>query len=217
MIQGITMLERTYLQCCKALDNKFIYVATDDERIEKFCKQKNINTIFTSRDCLTGTDRVAEVAKTLDFDIFLNVQGDEPIFNPDDITTLINESLKHPETIICGYTEIKKDEQYLNNQIPKVIFDKNNNLLYMSRSPIPGSKKNQLKKAYRQVCAYSFPKDKLEIFGKEKKKSFFEDIEDLEILRFLENGIPVKMLEMSDKSISVDNPEDIHEVEKILK
>ena len=111
----------------------------------------------------------------------------------------------------------KKSEQYLSNQIPKVIFDKNKNLLYMSRSSIPGNKKNQLKKAYRQVCAYSFPKDKLEIFGKEKKKSFFEDIEDLEILRFLENGIPVKMIEMSDKSISVDNPEDIFEVENILK
>ena len=217
LIQGVPMLERTYQQCCKALDSSFIYVATDDKRIEEFCEQKNIKTIFTSKDCLTGTDRVAEAARNLDFDIFINVQGDEPVFNPEDISSLINQSLKYPESVICGYAEIKKSKQYLSNQIPKVIFDKNKNLLYMSRSPIPGNKKNQLKKAYRQVCAYSFPKDKLEIFGKDKKKSFFEDIEDLEILRFLENGIPVKMIEMSDKSISVDNPEDIFEVEKILK
>jgi len=216
MIQGIAMLERTYKQCCKALDNKFIYIATDDERIEEFCKQKNIKTILTSKNCLTGTDRVAEAARSLDFDIFINVQGDEPIFNPDDISILLKKSLKYQSSVICGYAEIKTSEQYGSNQIPKVIFDKENNLLYMSRSPIPGNKNNQLKKAYRQVCAYSFPKDKLEIFGKEKKKSFFEEIEDLEILRFLEHGIPVKMLEMSDKSISVDNPEDIIEVDKYL-
>ena len=122
-------MERTFHNA-KALDNKFIYVATDDERIEKFVNKKTLTQYLPPETVLLGQIESAEVAKTLDFDIFLNVQGDG-IFNPDDITTLINGYLKHPETIICGYTEIKKDEQYLSQSNSKVIFDKNNNLLYI--------------------------------------------------------------------------------------
>tara|TARA_B100001057_G_C22733043_1_gene904626 strand:+ start:409 stop:1131 length:723 start_codon:yes stop_codon:yes gene_type:complete len=216
LINGISMLERTFLQCKKAFDHKSIYVATDDIRIMKFCKEKKINAIQTSKRCLTGTDRVAEVAKKIQADTYLNVQGDEPLFNPLDIKKLISESKKNPSNILCGYTLIKDKSLFFDSQIPKVVFDKKFNLLYMSRNPIPGNKENKFDFAYRQVCAYSFPRKDLLLFSSLKNKSLLEGSEDLELLRFLEMGKKIKMIKMSDASISVDNPDDIKKVESIL-
>lgn len=216
LINGISMLERTYLQCKKAYDHKSIYVATDDNRIVKFCKEKKINVIKTSKRCLTGTDRVAEVAKKIKADTYINVQGDEPLFNPLDIKKLISESKKNPSNILCGYTPIKDKSLFFDSQIPKVVFDKKLNLLYMSRSPIPGNKKNKFDFAFRQVCAYSFPRKDLLTFSSLKNKSPLESSEDLELLRFLELGKRIKMIKMSDVSISVDNPDDIKKVESKL-
>ena len=85
----------------------------------------------------------------------------------------------------------------------------------MSRSTIPGSKKFKFREAYRQVCIYSFPKDKLKHFNY-KKKTRFENIEDIEILRFLELGIRVKMIELSNKSIAVDTKKDLNKVRKLI-
>ena len=157
-LKGKTMIERTFLQCAKAFDRNLIYVATDSITILNHCKKKNMNCILTSKNCLTGTDRVAEVANKIKVDSYINVQGDEPIFNPTDIKKLVKISKKYPDSILNGYCEISNIDLYKSVNIPKVVFSKNNNLLYMSRSPIPGNKKSIFKKAYRQVCAYVFPR-----------------------------------------------------------
>ena len=101
------------------------------------------------------------------------------------------------------------------SQLPKVVFNNKKELLYMSRAPIPNNKKLNNKNFYKQVCIYSIPKKLLEIFGK-RKKTYFENIEDIEIVRFLELGFVVKMIELSD-TISVDFPADIKKVERIFK
>ena len=88
--------------------------------------------------------------------------------------------------------------------------------MYISRGPIPFNKEKLFKSGYRQVCVYSFPRDKLIMFSKLSKKSFFEKVEDIEILRFLEMGEKVKMLRLSDKSISVDTRHDLKRVSKLL-
>jgi 3-deoxy-manno-octulosonate cytidylyltransferase (CMP-KDO synthetase) len=95
--------------------------------------------------------------------------------------------------------------------MPKVIFNKRKELIYMSRAPIPSNKKNEFKKGFRQVCGYAFSRKSLEIFDI-KSKTYFESIEDIELLRFLELGVKVKMVEMSKKSIPVDVREDIKKV-----
>lgn len=215
MLKGKTMIERTFLQCSKAFDRKQIFVATDSKKINKFCKSKNINCIITSKKCLTGTDRVAEVAQKIRVDSYINVQGDEPIFNPEDIKKLINFSKKNPKDIINGYCKIKSLKLFKNRNIPKVVFDNNKNLLYMSRSPIPGNKKNKFINGYRQVCAYVYPRQKLLAF-KNNKKTYFENTEDIEILRFLEFGFNVKMLELSDTSKAVDTKSDFYNLLKII-
>ena len=216
-IGGLPMIVRTYNQCKKVVDANKIVVATDSLKIKKICDKYNIRSIITSDKCLTGTDRVAEVAKKINCNFYINVQGDEPFFNPQDLKKLIKEAIKNPKEIINGYTEIKDKKLFFNSSIPKLIFDQNSYLLYMSRGPIPSNKKYNFEKAWRQVCAYSFPKKMLEAFSKIKKKTPIESIEDIEILRFLEQGYKVKMIKMSNKSLAVDNKEDLKNAKIYLK
>ena len=216
-INGIPMIIRTFNQCKKAVPTSKIIVATDDKRIQKICSKNGVNSIITSKKCLTGTDRIAEVSKKIKKNIYINVQGDEPICNPQDIKKIVNFAKKNPNLIINGYTEIKDKEMFNSPNVPKVVFDKNEKLLYMSRAPIPSNKKKNFIKAWRQVCIYSFPYKSLKIYTSVKKKTTLESIEDLESNRFLELGYQVRMLKMSNKSVAVDTKEDLVKVKKLVK
>ena len=216
-IGGLPMIVRTYNQCAKVINKDKIVVATDNLKIKNVCDEYNIKSIITSNNCLTGTDRVAEVAKKIKCNFYINVQGDEPFFNPNDLKILIKEAEKKPNEVINGYTEIKNKKLFFNSSIPKVVFDKNGYLLYMSRGPIPSNKALEFRKAWRQVCAYSFPRKALIDFTKTKNKTPIELLEDIEILRFLENGYKVKMIKMSNKSLAVDNNEDLEKAKIYLK
>ena len=216
-IKGIPMIIRTFNQCIKAVPRSKILIATDDKRIKNICELNNINTIMTSKKCLTGTDRIAEVAKKIKRDFYINVQGDEPICNPKDINNIIRYAKKYPDQIINGFTEIKEKDQYYSPHIPKVIFDNNYNLMYMSRSAIPSNKKKQFIKAWRQVCIYSFSYKSLKDYTSVIKKTNIESIEDLESIRFLELGYKIKMLKMSNKSVAVDTKEDLLKVRNLVK
>ena len=216
-IGGLPMIVRTYNQCKKVVKKDQIIVATDSIKIKKVCDEYKINSLITSSKCLTGTDRVAEVAKKINCSFYINVQGDEPFFNPYDLKKLINIAKKKPNEIINGYAEIKDKKLFFSSSIPKVVFDKNGYLLYMSRGPIPSNKKFEFKKAWRQICAYSFPKKTLMDFSKIKNKTPMESFEDIEILRFLELGFKVKMIKMSNKSLAVDNNDDLEKAKIYLK
>ena len=169
---------------------------------------------MTSKKCLTGTDRIAEVAKKFKADFYLNVQGDEPLCNPADIKKLLKAAKKNPKTIINGYTEIKDKKLFYSGHIPKVVFRQDGRLLYQSRAPIPTTKEKKFVKSWRQVCIYSLPYESLNIFKSVNKKTPLESLEDCELLRFLELGYDVKMIKMSDKSISVDTKKNLAEVIK---
>jgi len=216
-ICGTPMIIRTYNQCKKIVPESKILIATDDLRIKKVCEKEKINVIMTSKKCLTGTDRIAEVAKKFKADFYLNVQGDEPICNPSDIKKLLITAQKYPKTIINGYTEIKDKKLFYSGHIPKVVFRKDGRLLYQSRAPIPTTKDMKFVKAWRQVCIYSLPYNSLNVFKSVNKKTPLEKLEDCELLRFLELGHEVKMIKMSNKSVSVDTKENLAEVIKIIK
>lgn len=216
-ILGKSMLSRTYEQCIKAVPKEKVYVATDDERIVEHCKELDINVLLTSDECLTGTDRVAEVATLIDADYYINVQGDEPLFNPEDIKRVINAIEEFQGEVINGYCSIENEELYKSLSIPKVVFRPDGRLLYMSRQGIPGNKSGSFVKGWRQVCIYGFPGKALKAFAAIKTKTPLEQEEDIEILRFLELGFEVRMLELSNDSIPVDNPEDVQLVEKKIK
>ncbi len=216
-INGIPMLLLTIRNCLKATNKNNIYVATESKTIKKMCNENKIQCVITSSKCLTGTDRVAEFAKKIKKDFYINVQGDEPLMPPNDIKKIINYAKKHPAKILNGYTKISDKKNFFSEHIPKLVFDKKNDLMYMSRSPIPFNKKKNFIFGHRQVCIYSFPRKMLLIFAKNKKKTIIENTEDIEILRFLEMGYKVKMLKLSNKSISVDTKKDKIKVENILK
>tara|TARA_Y100001970_G_scaffold290992_1_gene426588 strand:- start:1143 stop:1871 length:729 start_codon:yes stop_codon:yes gene_type:complete len=213
ILKGKSMIRHVYDQCLKAVPKDLIYVATEDKRIADHCKKNNIQFIMTSDKCLTGTDRLCEVSKLVEADYYINIQGDEPLFNPIDIQILIQELSKQKNLydVYCGYCSIDSEDTFFSFNMPKVIFNKRKELIYMSRAPIPSNKKNEFKKGFRQVCGYAFSKKSLEIFDI-KSKTYFESIEDIELLRFIELGVKVKMLEMSKKSIPVDVKEDIEKV-----
>ena len=172
----------------EAVGKDNVYIATENKKISDIVSKKGFNSILTSENCLTGTDRVAEVAQKIDADIYVNVQGDEPLVKPNDIKKIISAKKKYPGEIINGYTSINKEEDPNNVNIPKVIFSNNNHLIYISRKAIPGFKEeSKIPNVYfKQVCIYAFNKNELLLFKNHKSKSKIEQIEDIEILRFFE-------------------------------
>tara|TARA_B100001146_G_C16192519_1_gene439889 strand:+ start:867 stop:1604 length:738 start_codon:yes stop_codon:yes gene_type:complete len=216
-LEGKSMLLRTYEQCLKAVSADLIFVATDHDKIYQYCLDHHIQVEMTSAACLTGTDRIAEFSKKVSARTYINVQGDEPLMNPDDLKAVIKAAIKYPEEIINGYAGIDHENQYLSPHVPKVVFRPDQRLLYMSRSPIPGNKNNTFKKSWRQICIYGFPKNALSKFVEHSGKTELEQEEDIEILRFLELGYEVRMIELSKDSVAVDTPEDATVVRNILK
>jgi len=210
---GVPMVVRTYRQCVQACPPERVYVATDDPRIEVVCREQGINVLMTSAGCLTGTDRVAECADQLGADVFINVQGDEPVFNPDDLTAFIGCLAAYPGEVLNGYCSIDSEAMYISSSTPKVVMRPDGRLLYMSRSPIPGNKAQMFQRAWRQVCVYAFPRQALVDFASQPRKTPLEEMEDIEILRFLELGWEVRMVELSSESVAVDNPEDVARAE----
>ena len=125
---------------------------------------------MTSSKCLTGTDRVAEASKKIKSNIYINVQGDEPTINPSDIKKIIQAKIKYPNHVICGYDKIHKSENPSNINLPKVVVNNKQELIYISRSVLPGSKKLVKNYEYlKQVCIYTFNKKELAKFYSKKK------------------------------------------------
>ena len=216
-IFGKTMIEWVYQRCKEVINEENLIIATDHINIVEKCLEKNLNYIITSPECLTGTDRVCEVANKIKAKYYINIQGDEPVFNPVDILTLLNElKINEHYSVFGGYTKINKEEDFRSFNIPKLVLNQSEELMYISRAGIPVNKKNSFVNAYRQVCAYAFKHESLIEFSKCKKKTFFEEIEDIEILRFLELNIKVKMVRMTDKSISIDVEEDLKKLNKSM-
>ena len=214
-ICGKSMIRRTYERCSLALNSEKVYVATDDDRIYNHCRDNDMNVIMTSSSCKTGTDRVYEASCKIDADIYINVQGDEPIINPEDIKSIICESKKNPRNVISAMCSIRQ-EDFLNPTIPKVVARLDNRLMYASRAGIPGAKDLRFSSAKKQVCIYAFPKQSLEDFAVRDSKTPLENIEDIEILRYLELGYDVQMVEVSTESLAVDVPEDVEKVKRLI-
>jgi len=216
-IIGKPMIQHVWERCCLAVDSSLVYVATDSEKIQEVAIGFGANVIMTSSNCLTGTDRLAEANQQLDCDFIINVQGDEPLIEPKDVQAVIDEYLKNPGVIVNAMCKIKTDEEFRSFTVPKVVTSKTGRLLYMSRSPIPITKSNDFEFAYKQVCIYAFSRELLKFFYLQQHKTTIENVEDIEILRFIENDIPVKMIEVKSSSIAVDVPEDIYKVINELK
>jgi 3-deoxy-manno-octulosonate cytidylyltransferase (CMP-KDO synthetase) len=174
---------------------------------------------MTSTSALTGTDRLAEAAEQIEADIFINVQGDEPLVNPADILNIGHAKANSMDVVVNGYSLVSDQENPENVNIPKVITNERDELVYMSRVALPGYKdpKNAPERYKKQVCIYAFTGEELNAFRQFGRKSELERCEDIEILRFLELGKRILMIETQPGSLAVDVPEDVAGVELALK
>ena len=219
-ISGIPMIKRTYMQAMKSDRLDAVVVATDDIRIVRFCESENIAVILTSDKCLTGTDRVAEVAlhKTYsDYEFYINIQGDEPIIDPSVIDQLVESYVEYGDryTAYNLYKFIDDLSDINSDSIVKIIVNENNELMYASRLPIPFSKSGIPYIYKMQVPAYGYTSEALNVFSK-TEKTINEKFEDVELLRFIDLGFKLKMIETNAASIAVDFHEDVLKVEQYL-
>lgn len=217
-ILGIPLVVRVAQIVEAALGHENTVIATDCDQIKAVAQEFGFQVAMTSSDAMTGTDRLWEVAQEMPADIYLNIQGDEPMVKPEDIRRVFERKKEAYNTIINGYAPIGDSEDPACVNIPKVIFNEQNQLVYMSRNLIPGFKdvSNAPKKYYRQVCIYGYNYQELESFGTFGRKSALEFHEDIEILRFFELGIPIVMCELSGQALAVDVPSDVAKVEDAL-
>ena len=215
---GKSVLRRCYEQVAKVVDADSIIVATDDQRIVDECNRYEMKSIITSATCLTGTDRVAEVAQQITAQWYINVQGDEPFLSPDGLRQLIDftETASADLSVINACAPIGHEADFRSVTVPKVVRDLNGNLLYISRAAIPTTKSLQFKAAYRQVGLYAFRAVALQQFAKQADKTPLEAFEDVEILRFLELGFRVAMIEVQENGIAIDTPEDLERAKQFL-
>lgn len=217
LIKGIPMIKRTFMQATQASCLNDLYVATDNELIYDYCKNESMPVIMTNVDCLTGTDRVAEVSRNISADLYINIQGDEPVIDPLTIEEIANEyKLYSNEYIAYNLYKMADKKEAASDTIIKVITNNKDELVYMSRSLIPFEKNNLQIQYKKQVCVYGFTKESLEVFSKFKKTPN-EKHEDIELLRFVDLGYKVKMKETKCVSIAVDIPNDIVKVEEYLQ
>ena len=172
---------------------------------------------MTSQKLATGTDRVAEASKFFKTNLIINLQGDEPFINPKDIKKFCEFAVKNRNMVTNAYAKLNSIELSKNKNIPKLVLKNDNSLLYMSRSVIPGSKNNKNTKIYKQICMYGFPKKILiSFYGLKMKKTQVENIEDIEIIRLLENDIKIKMIKVSNNKLAIDTPSDLKKAKLIL-
>jgi 3-deoxy-manno-octulosonate cytidylyltransferase (CMP-KDO synthetase) len=211
-IKGRPMIQWVYESARSAALLDDVVVATDDERIASACRSFGAPVRMTSPDHRSGTERVAEVAQTIDNNIIINIQGDEPLLDGRLLDALV-EALQDPDVPMASLMRRKTDLASARdpNRV-KVVTDKDGWALYFSRSPLPFEARDFF---FQHVGLYGFQRSVLfRLCG--LPPSRLETAERLEQLRALENGIRIRMLETATAPLSVDVPRDIIEVEKIL-
>ena len=219
-ILGKPMVIRVADLSTKAVGKDNVYIATDDKRIGEKATKYGYKVIYTSEECLTGTDRVAEASLNINADIIVNVQGDEALLDPNNILKVVEEKINAKNSVVTCMAKLTPLENPNDLKTCKVVTNLKKELMYVSRTAIPSSKSGAVENAYKQVCVYAFSKKQLKDYydrGKKDGKTPCEYSEDIEIIRFLEMGIKVKMVEVKSGTLAVDFPEDVKEVEKIMK
>jgi 3-deoxy-manno-octulosonate cytidylyltransferase (CMP-KDO synthetase) len=214
-IAGKPMILRTLERAREAVPNDKIFIATDSREIVDVCNADGANVVMTSDSCLTGTDRIAELAKELVADTYINLQGDEPLINSENITKIIEAAHRDKNSVINGWAWIRNEADFRARTVPKVVIRQDGRLMYMSRAPIPGTKGDTFEFSRKQVCVYAFPRKALMAFADVRQKTEHESAEDIEILRFLELGWEVNMIELEMSYCAVDTFEDLERVRAV--
>ncbi len=214
-IGGKTMIRRVYEQAIQATSLSDVIVATDDERIFKEVESFGGKVVMTSVDHKNGTERCAEVAKNIDADAVINIQGDEPFIEPVQIDLLAACFAEDDTQIATLIRKIDWDDELRNPSRIKVVLNKRNEAMYFSRSIIPNPISKQHfdeLEFYLHIGIYGFRKEVLMELVK-LPPTPLEGTESLEQLRWLENCYRIKCKETSHISVSIDTPQDLENLQ----
>jgi 3-deoxy-manno-octulosonate cytidylyltransferase (CMP-KDO synthetase) len=219
-LAGKPMIQRVYERARMAHRVDRVIVATDDERIVKAVETFGGEARMTRADHRTGTERVAEVAAHVEGGVFVNVQGDEPLLDPVAVDTAVAALLEEPAASISTVaTPIKTPADIMDPNVVKTVLDFDGNALYFSRAPIPWVRDTASKVQVRHLKhlgLYVFQRDALLEFPT-LPQGDLERIEQLEQLRWMEIGWKIRVAEVEHDAVSVDVPEDVARVEKLLQ
>jgi 3-deoxy-manno-octulosonate cytidylyltransferase (CMP-KDO synthetase) len=214
------MIQRVYARAKSARRVDRVIVATDDDRIVKAVNSFGGEARMTRADHRTGTERVAEVAAHVEGDVFVNVQGDEPLLDPVAVDTAVAALLEDPGAAVATVaTPIKIPGDIMDPNVVKVVLDFDDNALYFSRAPIPWVRDtgNTIQVRHlKHLGLYVFQREALLEYPT-LPQGELERIEQLEQLRWMENGTKIRVAEVEHDAISVDVPEDVARVEKLLQ
>ena len=192
-----------------------VVVATPDQEIVGACKSFGAEAILTSPDHQTGTDRIAEVAQKIQADVYVNVQGDEPLIRPSSIAACATPLLKDDRKQMGSVFSFCAQEELDNPAVVKVVTDKQGYALYFSRYPIPFARNPRPEAVKKHIGLYAFRCEPLLKFAT-WPLSALEKAESLEQLRFMENGVRIYMAEAEGSELAVDTPEQAEQVREIL-
>ena len=220
-IHGKPMIQWVYERASLIRSVQALAVATDDERIADLIRGMGGRAILTSVSLQTGTDRIGAVAKELKADIYINLQGDEPLIDPlsvEKAIELVSSGRFAMSTLMTPFQDVSRVS---NQSAVKVIVDQNNRAIYFSRFPIPYTHESIPMQCHEliphlHIGVYVYTAEALKTLSS-VPQSALEKAESLEQLRALELGIPIGVAEVDSASIGVDTPEDLEKVSQIMK
>ena len=215
-ICGKPMIWWVYQQASKAQSLDRIIVATDDQRIADICKHYGMDYIMTSSKHDTPTSRLYEVSTKMKYDYFIFIGGDEPLIEPEGIDEIVREAKLTGYDCVNAMTKIKTAPEVIDFTNIKVVIGTKGNLLYASRSPLPFPK-GELDFDYMKFVGIgAFSRSALQLYNN-TPKSKLERTEECDLIRFIDQGIFVKMVEITCRNISIDTEKDLEFVRKIMK
>ena len=220
-LDGQSILQRVYKQALEANVFNEIFVATDNDIVKLHCLEHQMLVVDTRSDHISGTDRIAEVAKSNDADVVINIQGDEPFIEVENIKTLV-DLMKEPEVKIGTlYKKMNNPESLFDYNTVKLVRDHRDKILYFSRQAVPAQRDIPYKKwmnqtsYFQHIGLYGFKRETLlEIV--DLPASNLENLEKLEQLRWLENGYDIFGKEVVSSSFGIDTEEDLDRARMLL-
>ena len=212
-ICGLPLIEHVYKRVilCKELDD--VVVATDSEYILRVVEGFGGKAVLTSKDHMNGTERIAEVAESLDCDIVVNIQGDEALVKPEDIRSSIDDLVEHPDAF-CSILKARYRRVDTASDI-KLVSDIDGYVLYMSRSQLPNISRAVDSKMYKAYHLVSFYRDSL-LSYRGLRRGPLEIAESNEYLRILENGYRIHSKEVSSNAVSLDTYDDLQYIASMM-
>ena len=200
-ILGVPLILHTYRRACLAKSLDDVVVCTDSKKIVNVLNRYKAKNQLTSKKHINGTERIAEVSKKIPSDLVVDIQGDEPLIDPKNIDKLIKFKKKNTHfDIVVPSIKIKPQR---NENIVKILSDRKNNILYFSRATVPHSFQSKPKFLQKHLSIISFKRKALIKFSK-LKKSEYENIEGIELMRALENNFKLGTFFVNGDSFSID-------------